>query len=180
MQRRRGLAAVMIIGVLLSGCTPVAEETPPPTVVTPTGTPTLAWTEDEQAAIDAVQRYLEVWTEISQNPQGGGWDRIRDVASDPAANDAVDLWSSWVDDNLHLVGGPVFTVDWVTPGMMDYLGNRFHVHGCYSTENGYLSDPQGNPVGNKGVERIPNEYLVILMNNGQHLVLESTAAEGTC
>ena len=179
MQRRRGLAAVMIIGVLLSGCTPVAEETPPPTVVTPTGT-TPQWTEDEQAAIDAVQMYLQVWTEISQDLEGQDWNRIRDVSSDPAANNALFMWSDWADEDLHLVGEPVFTVDWVKPGMQDYQGVRFHVHGCYSIEDGYLSDPQGNPVDNRGTERTPGEYLVIFLTNERHLVLEENVMEGSC
>ena len=87
---RRFVAAVcvLVVGLALVGCTrPEPVETP----VTPTST----WAKDDQRAIDAVQRYLDVWTEIGENVDTADWNRIYEVAGDPVAEDDIYFWGGW-------------------------------------------------------------------------------------
>jgi len=177
----RPVTVVMLVGMLL-GCTPASLESPSPEastlVVTPTPSP--VWTEDEQAAIDAVQAYLSVWTEVTQALPDADLSRIREVASDPAANHALSQWAQWGQQGWHLVGAPAFTPDFVTLGMLDSQGQRYHVYGCYVITGAYLSDAQGNQVGDRGVDRGPSMYLVLRTSSDRYLVLEDNSEEGTC
>jgi len=175
------LAAALAV-CALAGCAPDGGESPSPepTVEAATPSPSPQWTAEQQGAIDAVQKYLEVWTDISQNLQTADLDQIRDVASDPAANDAVMVWTQWYQNGWHLVGGPVFTPDYVTTGALDYLGQRYHVHGCFSISEGYLIDANGTHIGDRGNERGTADYLVIFLENGRHLVLEDTPEDKPC
>ena len=179
----RPLAVVLAVGMLV-GCTPSPQVSPSTEVTVPsvsiTPTPTPQWTEDEQGAVDAVQRYLQVWTDIGQNLDDADWTTILEVAGDPAANDAQLLWAQWAGNGWHLVGGPSFIPDQVTQGALDSQGQRYHVHGCYIITGGYLADEAGDPVGNRGVDRGPSEYLVLNLNGSKYLVLEDTAEDGTC
>jgi len=183
---RRRLIGVVVVALLatVAGCTPDGVETPStvPVVTTPTPTPTPQWSADEQGAIDAVQRYLEVWTSISQDLVNSDWDQIRDVASDPAANDAVTLWFQWNDNGWHLVGKPVFEADGVSQGGTDYEGTRYHVHGCYITIDAHLSDANGDPLTKQGADRGTANYLVIHQINPEekYYVLEDTREGNPC
>ena len=175
------ILAVMMVAAM-TGCSPDGRETPSPQPVasTPTPTPSPQWTTEEQGAIDAVQKYLEVWTNISQNLGTADWNQIRDVASDPAASDAVTVWTQWNQNGWHLVGGPVFTPDYVNLGGLDGLGQRIHIHGCFSISEGYLFDSDGNRIEDRGVERGTTNYLVLLQGNGQYVVLEDNPEDNPC
>jgi len=182
-RRALSVAAVMMVAVLM-GCTPDVQETPTlePVITTPTPTPTPQWTEDEQAAIDAVQNYLSVWTYISQNLQATDWNAIRDVAGDPAANDAGTLWVQWNDNGYHLTGEPAFEADRVAEGATDYQGTRYHVHGCYVTTDSYLVDGNNNQLTKQASDRVTVNYLVIhlLTPRDRYLVLEDTMEGNPC
>ena len=184
MTRRMTLIIVMTLLAALAGCTPDAKETPTPeaTVYTPVPSPTPSWSAEEEGAIDAVQKYLEVWTDIGQNLQTADWNGIHDVAGDPAANDAGTLWQQWNDNGWHLVGAPTFTVDRVDEGATDYQGTRYHVHGCFISTNSYLSDVDGNPQTKQGADRATTNYLVLHMTNprDRYLVLEDTMEGNPC
>jgi len=163
MTRKPVVMIVVMMVAALAGCSPDGRETPgpEPTVYTPTPTPSPQWTTEEQGAIDAVQKYLEVWTKISQNLQTADLNAIRDVASDPAANNAVILWSQWRENGWHLTGTPMLVVDRVDEGATDSQGTRYHVHGCYITSGSSLSDMDGNPLTKQGADRSTGNYLVL-------------------
>ncbi|MCL2482126.1 MAG: hypothetical protein FWF43_01665 [Propionibacteriaceae bacterium] len=174
---------VLALGCLMTGCSPSSPATPTPVATSEsvtTATPTPQWTDEQQAAIDAVQNYLQVWASIGQDPQGSDWAAIRTVASDPSANNAVSTWMQWAQAGHHLVGAPQFIPDYVTPGSTDDQGDRYHVHGCYIITDSYLADDAGNRVGVRGADRKPALYLVLHMTTGDYLVLEDTSEEGTC
>jgi len=177
------MIAVMMVAAM-TGCSPDGEETPSPQPVasTPTPTPSPQWTAEEQGAIDAVQKYLEVWTNISQNLGTADWDEIRDVASDPAANNAVVLWLQWNDNHWHLVGSPSLVVDRVSEGGTDNQGTRYHVHGCYITAGVHLDDASNNQLTKQGEDRTTINYLVLHMLNPQDIfyVLEDTVEGESC
>jgi len=184
MTRKPVVMIVVMMVAALTGCSPDGGETPSPDSVasTPTPTPSPQWTPEEQGAIDAVQKYLEVWTNISQNLGTADWDEIRNVASDPAANNAVMLWLQWNDNHWHLVGSPSLVVDRVSEGGTDYQGTRYHVHGCYITADAHLSDADGNPLTKQGADRSTANYLVLHQVTPQdgHLVLEDTTEGDPC
>ena len=184
MTRRTTLALAATLLAALAGCTPNGQETPTPepTMYTPTPSPSPQWTAEEQGAIDAVQQYLKVWTDISQDPVNTDWDAIRDVAGDPAANDATDLWLQWEQKKLHLTGTPIFTPDRVDEGATDYQGTRYHVHGCYITVDSYLLDADNNQQEKLASDRTTVNYLVLHMLNpdDRNLVLEDTLEGDPC
>ena len=184
MTRKLTLIVAVVLFAALAGCTPdgTGTPTPEPTVYTPTPTPSPEWSAEEQNAIDAVQKYLKVWTDISQNLQTADWDQIRTVAGDPTAGNAVTLWLQWNDNQWHLVGVPAFEVDRVDEGATDYLGTRYHVHGCYITNGVHLEDTSGNPLTKQGEDRTTINYLVLHMVNAQdtYLVLEDTVEGKVC
>jgi len=182
-RRSMSLVAAMMI-VALAGCSPDGKETPgpEPVVSTPMPTPSPQWTVEEQGAIDAVQKYLEVWSDISQNLGTADWDAINDVASDPAVNNAVTLWFQWNDNHWHLVGKPVFNVDRVDQGGTDYQGTRYHVHGCYITVDAHLSDADGNPLTKQGADQSTANFLVMhqLNPHDDYYVLDDTMEDNPC
>ena len=182
MTRRITLTLALTLLAALAGCTPGGQETPTPepTVYTPVPSPTPSWNAVEQGAIDAVQKYLEVWTDISQNLQTADWYQIRDVASDPAASDAFTVWAQWNQNGWHLVGAPTLDVDRVDEGATDSQGTRYHVHGCFSISEGYLLDIDGNRVTNRGTERGTTNYLVLHQKNERYVVLEDNPEDESC
>ena len=185
MRRRATFMIAVMLAAGLAGCTPDGgQETPSPepVVSTPIATPTPQWTSEEQSAIDAVQNYLTVWTYISQNLQTADWNAIRDVAGDPAANDAGTLWFQWNDNGWHLVGQPSFEVNSVAEGGTDYQGTRYHVYGCYITANSHLSDQDGNPLTKQGADRSTASFLVLHQSTPQddYYVLEDIVGDEPC
>jgi len=184
MRRLAGICVVVVVSCLMAGCSPASNGDDPvsstPVVVesTPSPSPTPTWSGEQQEAIDAVQKYLQVWTDIAQNLGTADWNQIRDVAYGPIVLYDMDRWKQWNDQGLFLVGNPSFTVSWVTSGAQDPVGSIYHVGGCYIIENSYLSDTAGThkPVT---VARQPSTYDVLLGANGQNVVTDSDD-EGKC
>jgi hypothetical protein len=175
---------VLMLGWGLLGCTPGVEvTTPPPTVETTTPSPTPQFTDEEQAAIDAVFVYLEKWTYLAQNVLNPEVDlnEIWEVADYPATNDDLLLWAAWRDAGVQLYGEPAFVPSRVEKGSMDNQGDRFHVFGCYIFTNGYLADASGNNAQDNAVDSIVLQYLVLRLKTGDPLVFDSKrVGEDTC
>ena len=182
MRPRIGLLLLVLLASAMTACGPgeVTTTTPPPPPTTPTPTPSPQWTPEEQGSIDAVQRYLEVWTDIGHDPAHKGMGQIRDVAGDPIANENTDQWTGWIENGWHLTGGPSFTPELVTSGAGDYQGQRYHVRGCYSIEEAQLVDTQGKPATNPSRTRTLSTYDVLHLKNGRYVVFDSTDQEKTC
>ena len=184
MTRKLALTLALILLAALAGCTPGGQETPTPEakVYTPTPTPSPQWSAEEQSAIEAAQKYIAAWTNISQNLQTADWNAIRDVASDPAASDAFTVWAQWNQNGWHLVGAPTFDVDRVDEGATDSQGTRYHVHGCYITSGSSLSDMDGNPLTKQGADRSTANFLVIHQVNMQddYYVLDDQMEDEPC
>jgi len=175
---------VVVLGGVMVACTPAPGASPTPEVsVTPsvTPTPTPQWTEEDQAAIDAVQHYLDVSSRIGQNLLDLKWDEIYDVAGGQALDDTTTTWVKWYNNGCHLVGAPTFTPEIVTTGATDGQGHRFHVTGCYDGTDAHLVDAAGKQIPNTGVVRGPAKYLVLhLQVDGSYKVIEDVQGEGTC
>ena len=168
------IMAVAILGNCLVGCTPSVELTPTPTAVVPTVTPTPTpqWTEDEQGAIDAVHKYIEVWIEVTQHlgDSGLNLNRIDEVAIGEHSNETILLWLNWIDRGLHLVGEPSFEANAVVPGVMNSQGQRFDVFVCYSLEHAYLANSDGTQVPKGTADRTTARYEVMKYTGGQYLI----------
>ena len=176
---------VVALGCALAGCTPGTDVSPAPTwsppASTPTSPPTPQWSPEEQAAIDAVQRYLEVWAAIGQDLVGADWNKIWDVATDPAAGNAMDLWTNWSYKGWHLVGAPAFTPSYLTPGARDVQGEWWHVYGCYVIEGSYVADASGTSVGDEGRrERGMSSFDVLHATDGAYVVATTRMEAETC
>ena len=184
MRRLAGICVVVVVSCLMAGCSPASSGDDPvsstPVVVesTPSPSPTPTWSGEQQAAIDAVQKYLQVWAEITQNLGTSDWDQIYEVAYGPITNTDMDAWKQWNDQGLFLVGHPSFTTSWVTSGAQDTVGKIYHVGGCYIIEGSYLSDASGTRVPVEA-QRQPSTFDVLEGANGQNLVTDSRN-EGTC
>ena len=190
------IVAIVVVGTVLVGCTTqVPEETPTTTVSAPTTTvptptqtvtpvptseptPTPMWTREEQAAIDAVIKFNEIWSEIARNPAIEDRERIRDITVDPIASICLDQWDRWVEKEWHIIGQALFTADWVKPGPLDDVGQRYYVHGCYIVD-GYLSDSSGVNVGHPEPTRSRTTVEVINIK-GKYYVVTGPTEEGEC
>jgi hypothetical protein len=173
-----------MLGCALVGCTPVEiqpTDTPTPTVtITDTG---LVFTTEEQAVVDAVQAYIEKWTYISQNVLDPNVDlnEIRDVATDPIAENALRKWGDWQRTRIHLIGGPVFSPELVRLTMHDGRGDYYDVYGCYRANGGYLADESGKKAVEGEQDSVKSRYVVLLLTTGRLLVSENVAQKGeTC
>jgi hypothetical protein len=164
----------------LVGCTP-SEVPPKEEVPAVAESPVPVWTDEELEVIGAVETYLQVWTEISQDLAGSDWSRILDVATGSAANLAQLRWSDWSKQGLHLVGTPVLTFDHVSLGGLNDEGQRFHVYGCFSIEDSTLVNSSGQPVGEGRIERSIAIYEVIrYTKDGIYLVTEDGGEDTAC
>ena len=183
---RKMIAAVVAVvaGFGLAGCETGGGPTPSPTpwtTPTPVETPSPTLTTEEQAAIAAVQTYLEVWTDVAQHLGDGNWDRIRDVAVDPTANGELLIWVEWNRKGWHLEGAPVFEPGHVEESATDGIGTRYRVYGCWDITNSRLVDKDGNEVGDRSGPRGPTQYIVLhRANDGKYFVAENILQEGTC
>ena len=175
----RALALGCLLAVwALAGCTkPGPEPHEPPT---DTGTPTPTWDAEQARAIDAVQRYLDVTSEIGQNLYTTDWNRIYEVADDPAAQDVVNSWVEWAETGLHLVGAPVITVESVVLGYFDSQAREYHVGVCFDRTNAHLFDSEGKQIEGKISGRFPLDYTVLVSLAGKDLVIGDKGMEGTC
>lgn len=188
MMSKYGLVTLLLGCGLMSGviaaCTPAGEETPSPdpvieSTVAATVTPTPQWKPDEQTAINAVQTYIDKWTYIGQNLSDTDPNAIWEVAGPPAANNALQEWALWIQHDWHLIGTPEFDVIYVNPGATDDQGKRYHVYGCYSSENAFLTDVTGVPF-EKGAVRATMMYLVLITPSQRSWVLEETDKGELC
>jgi len=165
---------------LLAGCTgPVAPASP---VWTPTldpvesVTPTLVspWTAEEQVVVDAVTRYLAEWSRIGQDLEAADWNDIRDVATDPAAEQDLLMWSRWQQNGWHLVGAQTFGARAVTFDRQDDFGAWYFVDGCTSIVGSDLVDANGQSVGGSGRRDITvDRYSVAIATSQGVLVADS-------
>ena len=178
-----GLLVTAVLAWAMVGCTPDVQPTPDPPSASPTQTPTPTptWTADEQAAVDAVARFMDVWAGITQRLPDVDQMPIRDVTGDPLRSQTFLAWDKMVTNGWHLVGTPIFVPDYVTPGAHDYQGDRYHVHGCYTNSNTHIADKTGKNLGDGPSDREATNYLVLhLLNEGIYLVLEENPEGKPC
>ena len=173
------LCALMAV-CALAGCSrPEPEPYEWPTE-TGTPTPTATWDAEQARAINAVQRYIDLWAEISQNLETADWIRIYEVADDPAAQDAVDNWVEWAEAGLHFVGAPVLTVDSVVLGYFDSETRQYHVGVCYDRTNAYLVHPDGTRIAGMLADRTIVDYTTVISPQRLDRVLSARMMEGPC
>jgi len=179
MSRVSSLVLAVLLGSLLVGCTTVGEDLEPTGEVLSTVESTVppVWTDEELAVIKAVQDYLQVWTEVSHDLENSDWSRIHDVAENPIAIHIMAHWSNMWENGWHLEGRPVFTTDRVTIGGYDDLGQRYHVYGCYSIEDGYLINELGELPDDRGIERGTAIYEVLRDPDDNYRVLDDSESE---
>ena len=166
----------------MTACGPgeVTTTTPPPPPTTPTPTPSPQWTPEEQGAMDAVQRYLEVWADIGQHIPDTDQNRIVDVASDPIRTGVILTWADWIEKGWHMVGTPTFVPDMVQPGAHDHQGDRYHVYGCYNNADTYLVDSQGKILSYGGFDHQWGYFTVLHMTNSSYIVLDEASKGKPC
>lgn len=97
MVTRRVVAVVGVAVLCLVGCTPIATETASPTPPattpvassTPTATPTTTpeWSGEQQAALDAVEKWYRIYNEVMRGKRGAG-DFVLEGRGDIADNAA--------------------------------------------------------------------------------------------
>ncbi|MDR0283470.1 MAG: hypothetical protein LBI33_01045 [Propionibacteriaceae bacterium] len=184
------LAGLMVVGCVVAGCTPggeadpevstpgvVASATP---VVTPSASPTPTWSAEEQAAIDAVYKYAETWTRISQSMPNVDVNEIWQVAGGDTTNNDLAEWMKWEKAGVHLEGAPVLTLSDVAKGMTDANGTVYHVTGCQDISQSYISNASGEPATEKKRERYMVSFDVLHASRGQYLVIKDVALEELC
>ena len=176
-------AAVAVLMVILgtAGCTPGGgPSSDPPWTATPIVWPTKPMTDEEKSAADTALKYLEVWTDISQNVADTDLNRIRDVAKDPLVNDDYLAWIRWRDNGWHLVGAPTFEVDTVSRGRMNGEGTIYHVEGCLDISGSYLVDADGNQRPTRQTARATGRYDVLNTLDGGFFVIADVQEEKPC
>ena len=173
------LAFACALGFALAGC---ARPEPEPYVPSETSTPTPAPTRDaEQArAINAVQSYLDVTTEIGQNLETANWSRVFEVADEAVADSAWTNWAYWLSDGLHLVGSPTITVDSVVLGYFDSQSEQYRVRVCSDRTNVHLVDAEGDQMPGGASNRFLHEFTVLVSDSGVDLVIAEAEVGGTC
>jgi len=160
--------------------TPIWTPTPEPVVSV---TPTLVspWTAEEQAVIDAVTRYLSVWSRIGQDLEAADWNEIRDVAVDPLAQADLLLWVQWQNKGWHLVGEQTFVAQGVTLDKIDDAGSWYSVDGCASIVGSDLVDAQGQSAGGPGRQDIASmRFTVLSSSNDGAFVGDSETGQTSC
>ncbi len=171
-------------GVLFVGCTPDPPvETPAPVVETmdsETPDPSLDWTDEERAAVDAVYIYLEKVAFISQNLGTADRTTIFEVAGPPATASLQDIWIAWSERGWRQVGDPSFSVSDAYRVKKDNRGVHYTVRGCFDPSPAYVVDREGNPVGPNSGSRGMAQYGVLSLASGHYLVVEDIQEEGTC
>jgi len=183
MKQRITLTLAVTLLAALAGCTPGGQETPAPepTVYTPVPSPTPSWSAEEQGAIDAVQKYLQLWAYLGQNIGSVDLNQISDIAWDPEGNNDLLMWGNWADQGWHLVGAPEFTPQTVVPGVIDSQGQSYDVYGCFDITNSYIADASGNPVNDDGrKDRTLGRYRVLNTVDDQYFVTENSSEGKEC
>jgi hypothetical protein len=188
MKGLRMIAGALVMGWVVAGCTPGDEPavTPspvPPTTAlppTPTPTPTPQWNEEEQGAADAVQRYLEKWTYLAQNLATEDVNQLREVASDPIANDDLSVFAQWMTNGWHLVGNPSFRVDKVERAVTDHTGTTLRVKGCYMIGESHVVDQTDTLVVSSRTTPMATTYSVLHLTGDGYLVVNGVGEDSTC
>ena len=185
MKRHLIVGLGVALGFAIAGCTPAEPPKTPdptPTLTLPTPTPTPEFNETEQQAIDAVQRFLEVWAELGHDLRNADVDALMEVAAEDEFFNAHDVWANWARHDWHLVGAPTFTPTIVNTGPMDWEGDRYHVYGCYDITDVYVADKDGNPVEGPGrVDRGIHHFLVTFYKaDGAIRVTDSSMMGESC
>ncbi|MCL1922965.1 MAG: hypothetical protein FWG15_03745, partial [Propionibacteriaceae bacterium] len=85
-----GVVGCALVGLSLVGCGDAEEPVANPE--SDISAESTRWTQEEQAAIDAVEAYLTAWSEISQDLGGQDWERIREYAAPQIADVAIEQW----------------------------------------------------------------------------------------
>jgi hypothetical protein len=186
MRRIITLAAAAVL--MLAGCSPGGETTPtttpPPTLAAPTtdpaATPTPQWTDEQQAAIDAVQAYLEMWTDLAQHLPDTDLGQINLVAGGDVATEAVSNLQELRARGQRLEGAAVFTPDRVSRGPGDGEGQRYYVHGCLDATGARWVYADGTPAYDKPSTSSPAKYTVLHTKFGVYGVVNDTTEEGQC
>ena len=176
----RQIVIAFVAACALVGCSPVVEPPPPPPTVeeTPSG-PT--FTEKEQAYVDAVQRFLDVWTQIMRDPPNQDWEAIREVTWPPLEDEVLMQFLDWEEGGLHLEGAPIFTADEVRWSSTDHQGEWYYVYGCYDITRSSPFDRDGNQLTNSGADVSYGRFEVIQTPGGRFYVAEDAHVEGkTC
>ena len=176
----RQIVIAFVAACALVGCSPVVEPPPPPPTVeeTPSG-PT--FTEKEQAYIDAVHAYLDVWTRIMNDPPHEDWEAIREVAWPPLEDAELQRFLLWAENGFHIEGAPKFTADEVRWSSLDSRGEWHLVYGCYDITNAITFDGDGAQVANPRGDLHHGRFEVLQTPEGRFYVAESVVFEGeTC
>ena len=175
----KALAVACALGLALAGCArPEPEPYVPSETSTPTPTPT--WDAEQARAIDALQRYIDLWAEISQNLYTADRNRIFEVADGVVADAAINNWADWAADDLRFVGAPVITVDSVVLGYFDSQSGQYHVGVCYDRTNAHLVNPDGTQIAGQLADRSRGTYTVEVSSQGPDRVIGVRMEEGTC
>jgi len=182
MRPRIGLLLLVLLASAMTACGPgeVTTTTPPPPPTTPTPTPSPQWTPEEQAAMDAAQRYIEVWADIGQHLPNTDQNRILDVAGDPLKTQVVLHWAEWIESGRHQVGTPTFIPNMVQPGAHDHQGDRYHVYGCYDSSATYLVESDGKIVTYGKFDHIIVRFLVLHLTNSSYIVVDESSEDKPC
>jgi hypothetical protein len=194
MKKKLGIA-IMALGIALTGCTtPPAWELSgspkpysPPSERTPAPTTTPEWTDEEQAAIDAVLTYREEWSNISQNlldhDADGSYvvdlNDIYDVASDPLAQSDLMEWADWRIDSMHLVGKPTLAITNVDTGMLNNEGQRYYVDACSILDGAYTVKEDGSRIDGLA-ERVFTTWEVLIPVDGTAKAFNLTYKDRSC
>ena len=175
----RQIVIAFVAACTLVGCSPVVEPPPPPPTVeeTPSGP---VFTEKEQAVIDAVDRYLERLIQIGRDPVGEDWNTIREVAWDPAANNALIVYRAMLENGWHTEGETAFAPRTVMESWADHQGQRFDVYGCQAAEGPLVVDSDGNPVSHHEFEKTAYRYEVVRTPDGRFFVTQEISGEKQC
>ena len=173
--------AITVLGLGLVGCTPQVEPTPSWTPSeTPTPTPT--WKPKEQAAIDAVDRYIDAYTDlINKIPllSEDDWDRIYATTVDPRRTEMLDEFAFYTRKGWTGSGAPVFTVDKVESTGSRDDGELWGVTGCYVQEDFPVFDENGDVVP-PAYLRSYRTYTVFLTQADRYYVSELHNQENAC
>ena len=174
---RRVVACVLVLGWALSGCSPAP---PPFEWPSETGTPTPTWDAEQARAIEAVQRYIQVWSEIGQNVDTADWNRVYEVATGVEAEGTLMTWTDWAANGFRLVGEPVITVVSVTLTYVSGESRQYYVRTCYDRTNAHLVDSSGNQIEGTLPDQFPHGFTVAISLTGPDLVIDELMVEGSC
>ena len=173
----RQIVIAFVAACALVGCSPVVEPPPPPPPTveeTPTGP---VFTEKEQAYVDAVHAFLDVWTQIMRDPPGQDWEAIREVTWPPLEDEVLMQFLDWEEGGLHLEGAPQFTADEVRWSSTDYRGEWYYVYGCFDITESVPIDRQGNQLASVGEDLIYGRFEVLKTPEGRFYVADDADLE---